>query len=154
MAGKSHHDSRLASGQGREIAKGLAFQGGLCKGGDSFLESRNPHGGCSRSFVKACGMARATLALGPTRVVKTSDWIVLATSRCGQDGESRGLGPSSEAAASWNTGPGTLAPGLPSFLSVRPLLRCLFQVGKSTWHFFLIRKDDAVSVWMLSELPV
>lgn len=68
---------------------------------------------------------------------------------------SRGPGPSCEAAANLNPGPGTLAPGLPSFLSDRPPPPLPLPSGKI--HVALLLdsgRDDAVSVWMLTELRV
>lgn len=68
---------------------------------------------------------------------------------------SRGPGPSCEAAANWNVGPGALAPGLPSFLSVRPRPPLPLPSGKI--HVALLLdsgRDGAVSVWTLTELRV
>lgn len=73
-----------------------------------------PPGGLPRVFEP---LASTALALAPTRVVKTEWLAMLAT-----PGMDRARGHPARARRSWNVGPGTLAPGLASFLSARPLL--------------------------------
>lgn len=93
----------------------------------------------------------AILASGPSRVVKT-EWLgILATSHVDRTVRSRGLGPSSEAGASWSMGPGTLALGLASFLSVRPPQPLPLPNGKIHVAFLLDSgRDTIVSVWRLT----
>ena len=123
--------SRLALGQGRESAERLAFQETQAE--RLILGKWKPPGEPKWVFEL---LASTILALGPSRVVKTERLEILATSQCGQDSEVQGREPSSKAARA-----GTRAQV--SWLLARPLFslpgrRCLFQMGKSTWHFSLI----------------
>lgn len=70
--------SRLASGQGREIAEGLAFQEAACARGETNSWKVETPMGLQRVFEP---LASTILASGPSRVVKT-EWLgILATSR-------------------------------------------------------------------------
>lgn len=109
--------SRLALGQGRESAGRLVFQETQAQ--RLVLGKWKPPGG--PQWVLEL-LASTTLALGPSKAVKT-EWLeILATSQCGQDGEVQRTGAILHGCTSWNSSPGILAPGPASFLSARLLL--------------------------------
>lgn len=148
QSGKSHHEIELALGQGRESARRLAFQETQAE--RLILGKSKPPGGLQWVFEL---LASTTLALGPSRVVKT-EWLeILATSQCGQDGEVQRTGAILHGCISWNWGPGILAPGPASFLSARPPPP--LPNGKIHVAFLLDSgRDNTACVWMLTNLHV
>lgn len=139
---------RLAPGQGRESARRLAFQETQAE--RRILGKWKPPGGPPWVFEL---LASPTLALGPSRVVKT-EWLeILAPAQCGQDSEVQRTGATLHGSTSWNSGPGILAPGPASFLAARlppPLPNGKIHVA----FLFDSGRDTRARVWTLTSLSV